>query len=67
MEVLPPLDHSQIEYEPFRKKFYSEHVDITKMTNEEVDAFRKELDVQISGNSPVRPIRSFAQAGMLHV
>ena len=36
IDPLPPLDHSEIEYEDFAKDFYEEAPDIAAMTDEQV-------------------------------
>lgn len=63
IEPIPPLDHSQIEYPAYEKCFYEEPVEIQSMSEEEVTAFRKELEVHISGPEPYRPVRAFSQLG----
>jgi hypothetical protein len=42
--VLEQVDHSKINYPPFRKDFYIEVPEIAKMTDEEVAAYRKSLE-----------------------
>jgi hypothetical protein len=42
--VLEQVDHSKINYPPFRKNFYIEVPEIAKMTDEEVAAYRKSLE-----------------------
>ena len=60
-------DHSQIEYEAFRKDFYTEAREITAMSDADVKALRRELEgIKIRGKDCPRPIRSWTQAG-LHV
>ncbi len=39
---LKPVDHTQIKYEPFRKCFYIEVKEISEMTPEQVNQYRKE-------------------------
>ena len=64
MEVLAPLDHKKISYEPFQKEFYVPHEMVTKMTADEVHSYRQELNVAVSGDEPLpAPILSFAHAG----
>jgi hypothetical protein len=41
---LEQVDHSKINYPPFRKDFYIEVPEIAKMTEEEVAAYRKSLE-----------------------
>eukprot|EP00026_Physarum_polycephalum_P002536 Phypoly_transcript_02543.p1 GENE.Phypoly_transcript_02543~~Phypoly_transcript_02543.p1 ORF type:complete len:897 (+),score=184.99 Phypoly_transcript_02543:35-2725(+) len=63
IEPIPALDHSQIQYAPFEKCFYTEDEDINLMTEQEVDDYRKELEIKITGPDPIRPVKSFAQLG----
>jgi ATP-dependent RNA helicase DDX46/PRP5 len=41
---LPTVDHGKINYEPFRRNFYKESVELQQMTEEEVDYLRMEMD-----------------------
>lgn len=41
---LGQTDHSQINYPDFRRCFYIEVPELARMTQEEVDEYRKELD-----------------------
>lgn len=43
-DKLGVVDHSTIDYPPFRRSFYTETGALAKMTDEEVAAYRKELD-----------------------
>ncbi|XP_010477348.1 PREDICTED: DEAD-box ATP-dependent RNA helicase 42 isoform X1 [Camelina sativa] len=63
-EKLSLVDHSKIEYEPFRKNFYIEVKDISRMTQEEVNAYRKELELKVHGKDVPRPIKSWHQTGL---
>ncbi|ESQ34701.1 hypothetical protein EUTSA_v10006608mg [Eutrema salsugineum] len=63
-EKLSLVDHSKIEYESFRKNFYIEVKDISRMTDEEVTAYRKELELKVHGKDVPRPIRSWHQTGL---
>lgn len=38
---LAKVDHTTVEYKPFRKNFYVEVPEITKMTQEEIDAYKE--------------------------
>ena len=38
------VDHSKIYYTPFRKNYYVEVPDLARITQEEVHAYRQELD-----------------------
>ncbi len=43
-DKLGQVDHSTIDYPPFRRSFYTETGALAKMSDEEVAAYRKELD-----------------------
>ena len=43
-DKLGTVDHSKIEYAPFRRSFYIETQELAKMKEEEVAAYRMELD-----------------------
>lgn len=56
--------HSKMNYQPFRKNFYSESVEIAEMTEEEVDELRADLEnITVKGKDAPRPIQKFAQGG----
>lgn len=62
---IPNLDHSKIEYEPFRKAFYTEPLEIGQMTDEEVRDLRFRLDdIKVQGAKVPRPALKFAQFGL---
>ncbi|KAH9632877.1 hypothetical protein HF086_002699 [Spodoptera exigua] len=63
IDPLPPIDHSEIEYEPFEKNFYTPHEDIEKLTPQQVEELKKNLGVKISGPDPPKPVSSFAHLG----
>lgn len=55
---LPAVEHSKVNYEPFRRNFYKESVELQQMTEEEVDYLRLEMDgIKIR----VRPTKSSTQ------
>ncbi|CAF0885674.1 unnamed protein product, partial [Didymodactylos carnosus] len=55
-------DHSKIYYRPYRKDFYTEVPEITRMTNEEVAAYREELDgIKVTGKRCPKPIKTWSQ------
>lgn len=41
---LKPVDHSKMEYIPFRKNFWIDPPDVTRYSTAEIDALRRELD-----------------------
>ncbi|RLN72546.1 hypothetical protein BBJ28_00019160, partial [Nothophytophthora sp. Chile5] len=63
MEVLAPVDHTAVHYEPFRKAFYTPHGDIAALSNQEIAALRKELSVRVEGSAVPAPVRSFMHLG----
>uniref|UniRef100_A0A803MFQ7 RNA helicase n=1 Tax=Chenopodium quinoa TaxID=63459 RepID=A0A803MFQ7_CHEQI len=63
-EKLAIVDHSKIDYIDVRKNFYIEVKDIAKMTLEEVDAYRKELELKVHGKDVPKPIKTWHQTGL---
>ncbi|CAL9220175.1 unnamed protein product [Arabidopsis halleri] len=63
-EKLSLVDHSNIEYEAFRKNFYIEVKDISRMTQDVVNAYRKELELKVHGKDVPRPIQYWHQTGL---
>lgn len=62
---LAKVDHSTIEYAPFKKNFYVEVPEISRMTNEDIDAYRIELEgIQVKGKGCPRPIRAWSHCGV---
>lgn len=59
IDPLPPIDHSQIEYKPFRKDFYEGHEEIEKLTDRQVSELRKALGITVSGRDAPKPVSSF--------
>lgn len=58
------VDHDRIYYAPFRKNFYVEVPEIAKMTQEEVDAYRLDLEgIKVQGKGCPKPIKNWAQCG----
>lgn len=63
VEPLPAVDHSKIDYPPFRKSFYTEHKEILTLSEDDVSSIRESLEVGISGSIEYRPIQKFHQTG----
>ncbi|RZF39802.1 hypothetical protein LSTR_LSTR000450 [Laodelphax striatellus] len=62
---LAKVDHTTIDYTPFRKDFYTEVPEIARMTPEEVEAYREELEgIRVKGKGCPKPIKSWAQCGV---
>ncbi|XP_050299462.1 probable ATP-dependent RNA helicase DDX46 [Anthonomus grandis grandis] len=62
---LAKIDHNNITYLTFRKCFYVEVPEIAKMTNEEVEAYKEELEgIRVKGKGCPKPIKTWAQCGV---
>ncbi|XP_063244308.1 probable ATP-dependent RNA helicase DDX46 [Bacillus rossius redtenbacheri] len=62
---LAKVDHTHVEYTPFRKSFYVEVPEITRMTPEEVEIYKEELEgIRVKGKGCPRPIKTWAQCGV---
>ncbi|KAJ3185683.1 pre-mRNA processing RNA-helicase [Gaertneriomyces sp. JEL0708] len=62
---LAQVDHSTLNYEPFRKDFYIEPPELADLTKEEVDIKRVELDgIKIRGARCPKPIEKWTQFGL---
>jgi ATP-dependent RNA helicase DDX46/PRP5 len=63
---VPVIDHDKVEYEPFRKNFYTEPSEVTAMTPEEVADLRHEMDgIKVKPDDVPRPVTKWAQMGLL--
>ncbi|KAB0793295.1 hypothetical protein PPYR_12915 [Photinus pyralis] len=59
------IDHNHISYLPFRKSFYVEVPEIARMTQEDVDAYKEELEgIRVKGKGCPKPIKTWAQCGV---
>ncbi|EDV51331.1 ATP-dependent RNA helicase DDX42 [Drosophila erecta] len=63
IDPLPTIYHSEIEYEPFEKNFYTQHDDIAALDEEQVRELRRTLGVKVTGPSPPKPVTSFGHFG----
>ncbi|VVT55285.1 uncharacterized protein SAPINGB_P004520 [Magnusiomyces paraingens] len=62
---IPTVDHSKINYEPFRKQFYFELPEISSLSSEEVDMMRLELDgIKVRGSKCPAPVFKWSQFGL---
>ncbi|KAH7080475.1 Pre-mRNA-processing ATP-dependent RNA helicase PRP5 [Paraphoma chrysanthemicola] len=63
---VPTINHEKVEYEPFRKDFYTEPAEVSQMTEEEVSDLRHELDgIKVKPEDVPRPVKKWAQMGLL--
>ncbi|XP_012991348.2 ATP-dependent RNA helicase DDX42 isoform X1 [Esox lucius] len=60
---LAPMDHSEIDYPPFERNFYTEHEELHSLTGTEVLELRHKLNLRVSGAAPPKPSTSFAHFG----
>ena len=59
------VDHSKIQYEPFRKDFYKEPPELSNMTKEALDQKRVDLDgIRVRGHNCPKPIEKWTQFGL---
>ncbi|XP_050209903.1 DEAD-box ATP-dependent RNA helicase 42-like [Mercurialis annua] len=65
LEKLSVVDHSKIDYRPFRKNFYKEMKAISRMTSEEVATYRKELELKVHGKDVPNPVKTWNQLGLI--
>lgn len=64
---VPTVDHSKVQYEPFRKNFYTEPTELADMSDDDVNALRFELDgIKVRGINVPRPVQKWAQLGFSH-
>lgn len=62
---IPAVHHEKVEYEPFRKKFYTEPSDLTQMSDEEAASLRLELDgIKVRGLDIPKPVQKWSQCGL---
>nr|XP_022906743.1 probable ATP-dependent RNA helicase DDX46 [Onthophagus taurus] len=62
---LAKIDHNEIMYHTFRKNFYVEVPEIARMTQEEVDTYKEELEgIRVKGKGCPKPIKTWAQCGV---
>lgn len=62
---IPAVNHAKMNYEPFRRNFYSEPVEMADLTEEEVAVLRMELDnIKVRGVNVPKPVQKWAQCGL---
>ncbi|XP_045537367.1 probable ATP-dependent RNA helicase DDX46 [Papilio machaon] len=62
---LAKVDHASLQYMSFRKAFYTEVSELSRMTPEEVEAYRTELEgIRVKGKGCPKPIRTWAHCGI---
>ncbi|OLY80791.1 Pre-mRNA-processing ATP-dependent RNA helicase prp5 [Smittium mucronatum] len=59
------VDHSKMIYEPFKKDFYIEPIEVRNMSKEEVDELREDLDgIKIRGQNCPKPAIKWTYFGL---
>lgn len=62
---IPTTDHSKVEYEPFRKNFYTEPQELKEMSEDSLRALRFDMDdIKVQGSNVPKPVQKFAQFGL---
>lgn len=62
---LAKIDHSGVDYLPFRKDFYVAVPELAKMSSVDVDAYKVELEgIQVKGKGCPKPIKTWAHCGV---
>ncbi|CAH2043936.1 unnamed protein product, partial [Iphiclides podalirius] len=62
---LAKVDHASLHYMPYRKAFYTEVSELSRMTPEEVEAYRVELEgIRVKGKGCPKPIKTWAHCGI---
>ena len=62
---LPAINHAKMDYEPFRRNFYSEPSELADMTEEELADLRLELEgIKIRGVDAPKPVQKWSQCGL---
>ncbi|KAJ8576043.1 hypothetical protein ON010_g3166 [Phytophthora cinnamomi] len=60
---IKPVNHSTMNYIPFQKKFYVVPKEIKDLSEEDVEAQRKEFEIKVRGKSCPRPLQKWTQCG----
>ncbi|WFC99104.1 RNA helicase [Malassezia yamatoensis] len=62
---IPRVDHSKMDYEPFRKCFYHEPEEVAFLSEEQADHIRYELDaISVRGQNCPKPITKWSHCGL---
>ncbi|KAL5341806.1 hypothetical protein BJX70DRAFT_357972 [Aspergillus crustosus] len=62
---IPTVNHGKVDYEPFRRKFYTEPSDLAQMSEEEAAILRLELDgIKVRGLDVPKPVQKWSQCGL---
>ena len=65
IKELKPIDHSKIQYEPFKKNLYLESPEISKLTDLEIEEIRrKNGEIKVRGKKIPKPILNWYNCGL---
>jgi ATP-dependent RNA helicase DDX42 len=64
IDNLPEIDHSTVDYPPFRRDLYREHETVSSLSDEQVADLRRTLGVSVSGRGIPACICSFGHLGL---
>lgn len=64
-DKLGQVDHSTMNYPPFRRSFYIEAQELHNMSEKEIADYRMQLeDIKVRGKDVPRPVKSWNQCGL---
>jgi ATP-dependent RNA helicase DDX46/PRP5 len=63
-KVLRPVDHTTIEYLPFRKNLYIVPKVIARLTDQQIEEKRELLQVKVRGKHCPSPVDTWGQCGL---
>ena len=63
IDPLPPINHDEITYKPYKRNFYIEHTDIQGLSPVQVIDLQQKLGIKVAGAVPPKPVSSFAHFG----
>lgn len=61
---LPAVDFTNLKLEKFEKHFFFEHPNVKARSNQEVEQWRKENVVVVTGNDVPKPVQTFQEASL---
>lgn len=61
---LPKIDHAKVNYETFRKDFYSPAAELANLSEEELANLRLSAGITVKGNDVPAPVLKFSQLGL---
>ena len=59
IDPLPPINHEEIDYKPFKRNFYLEHIDIIGLSPVQVIDLQQKLGIRVAGAVPPKPVSRY--------